>query len=104
LKLMLKYAGFEVTEAGDGQEAIEAVRRDRPDLVLMDISLPVIDGLQATRTLRAEAEFEGLPIIIISAYDSQESYDEAITSGGTGYISKPIDFEELKKMIMKYLP
>lgn len=103
LKLMLKLAGFEALEACDGEQAIETVRCEKPDLVLMDISLPIIDGLQATRELRADAECKHLPIIIVSAYDSQETRDEAHAAGGTDYISKPIEFDELKEMLEKYL-
>lgn len=103
LKLMLKLAGFEALEACDGEQALEIVQRDRPDLVLMDISLPLIDGLQATRALRAETDFRRLPIIIISAYDSEETRIEAQAAGGTDYLTKPIDFEHLKKMIERYL-
>jgi DNA-binding response OmpR family regulator len=103
LKLMLRFAGFDALEACDGRQAIDIVRRERPDLVLMDISLPVIDGLQATRELRADTEFARLPIIIVSAHDSQETSVEALTAGGTDYISKPIDFDELKILIDKYL-
>jgi CheY-like chemotaxis protein len=73
LKLMLKLAGFEPLEACDGEQAIEIVRRERPDLVLMDISLPIIDGLQATRELRADARLGQLPIIIVSAYDNPQA-------------------------------
>ncbi len=103
LKLMLKLAGFDPLEACDGEQAIEIVRREKPDLVLMDISLPIIDGLQATRSLRADAGLGQLPIIIVSAYDNPETRDEAQASGSTDYISKPIEFDHLKEMIMKYL-
>jgi two-component system, cell cycle response regulator DivK len=103
LKLMLKLAGFEPLEACDGEQAIEIARRERPDLVLMDISLPIVDGLQATRKLRADAGLGQLPIIIVSAYDNPETRDEARDSGGTDYISKPIEFDQLKEMIEKYL-
>ncbi len=103
LKLMLRLAGFDALEAADGQEAIRKVRQEKPDLVLMDISLPSLDGLHATRELRADPQFERLPIIIVSAYDSQETRDEASAAGGTDYISKPLDFDELKKLIRKYL-
>jgi CheY-like chemotaxis protein len=103
LKLMLRFAGFEALEACDGRQAVEMVRSERPDLVLMDISLPVIDGLQATREIRADTEFARLPIIIVSAHDNQETTHEAFTAGGTDYISKPIDFDELKKLIEKHL-
>ena len=103
LKLMLKLAGFEALEAADGQQAIEVTQRDRPDLILMDISLPTIDGLQATRTIRSNADFQQLPIIIFSAHDSAESRDEAQEAGGTSYLTKPIEFEELRKVIEWHL-
>jgi CheY-like chemotaxis protein len=99
LKLMLKLAGYEAFEAVDGQQAVEITEQEKPDLVLMDISLPTIDGLQATRAIRAIAEFQNLPIIIVSAHDNEQTRDDAQEAGGTGYITKPIEFEDLKKMI-----
>ena len=99
LKLILKYTGFDVIEAENGQQAIEAVRREEPDLVLMDISLPVIDGLQATREIRSDEKFERLPIIIVSAHDNEEVRREAAQAGGSEYITKPIEIEELKRLI-----
>src|SRR5262245_46514768 len=99
LKLILKHTGFDVIEAQDGQQAIEAVRREEPDLVLMDLTLPVIDGLQATREIRSDVKFERLPIIIVSAHDDDEVRRQAALAGGSGYISKPIQIEELKKLI-----
>jgi CheY-like chemotaxis protein len=99
LQLILKHAGFDVIVAENGQQAIEAVRRDGPDLVLMDITLPVIDGLQATREIRNGDKFERLPIIVVSAHDSEEVRREAAEAGASDYISKPIDIEELKKLI-----
>jgi len=99
LKLMLKLSKFDVLEARDGQEAVDSVRRERPDLVLMDLSLPGVDGLQATRELREDAEFSRLPIIFVTGYDNQETADNVQACGGTGYISKPIEFDDLKKMI-----
>jgi two-component system, cell cycle response regulator DivK len=103
LKLMLKLAGFNVLEAEDGPQAVDVVRREKPDLVLMDISLPVLDGLQATRALRAEAEFAQLPIIIVSAYDDQINRDQAQAAGGTAYLSKPIEFDQLRTLIAQHL-
>src|SRR5215510_2070775 len=99
LKLILKHTGFDVIESQDGQQAIEAVRREKPDLVLMDITLPVIDGLQATREIRNDEKFERLPIIIISAHDDDEVRRQADEAGASGYISKPVEIEELKKLI-----
>lgn len=103
LKLMLKMAGFDPLEAEDGQRAVELVRQQAPDLVLMDISLPILDGLQATRAIRAEAAFQHLPIIIVSAYDTEETRAQARQAGGTDYISKPIEFDNLKSIILRHL-
>ena len=99
LKLILKHTGFDVIEAEDGRQAVEAVRREKPDLVLMDIALPVIDGLQATREIRSDEKFERLPIIILSAHDSDEFRRQAAEAGSSEYISKPVEIEELKKLI-----
>ncbi len=99
LKLILQHTGFDVIEAEDGGQAIEAVRREKPDLVLMDVTLPVINGLRATREIRGDEEFARLPIIIISAHDNEEIRRQATEAGGTAYISKPVEVEELKKLI-----
>ncbi|MFN0087757.1 MAG: response regulator [Blastocatellia bacterium] len=103
LKLMLKMAGFDPLEAEDGQRAVDLVRQHAPDLVLMDISLPILDGLQATRAIRAEPSFQRLPIIIVSAYDNEETRAQARQAGGTDYISKPVEFDNLKSMILRHL-
>jgi CheY-like chemotaxis protein len=104
LKLMLKLNKYDVIEASDGQEAMDRIRHDKPDLVLMDISLPVVDGLEATRTIRLDAEFKSLPIIVISGYESQETLDRVKDCGGTSYVSKPFEFDDLKLMIERHLP
>lgn len=103
LKLMLKLAGFEPLEACDGQQAIDITEREKPDLILMDISLPTVDGLEATRAIRLHSEFKQLPIIIVSAHDSDQSRNDAEAAGGSFYVTKPIEFEELKKVIEGHL-
>lgn len=103
LKLILKLSKYVVSEARDGQEAIDNTCRERPDLVLMDLSLPVRDGLEATRELRSQAEFQHLPIIFVTGYDQQETIDNIRACGGTDFISKPIEFDDLKKMIENYI-
>ncbi|HEY8461247.1 MAG TPA: response regulator [Blastocatellia bacterium] len=99
LTLMLKYAGFDVIEVENGRQAIEAARQENPDLILMDVTLPVVDGLQATREIRSDEKFERLPIIILSAHDNDEIRRQAAEAGGSEYISKPLEFAELKKLI-----
>lgn len=104
LKLMLKMSRFDVLEAMNGREAVDSVFLNRPDLVLMDLSLPVIDGLQATREIRNQPEFQNLPIIFVTGYDNQETIDRIQACGGTCHINKPIEFDDLKKKIESYLP
>ncbi len=99
LKLILKMSKYVVTEARDGREAIDSVCQERPDLVLMDLSLPVLDGLEVTRELRGRAEFQNLPIIFVTGFDQQETIDSIKACGGTDFISKPIEFDDLRKMI-----
>jgi CheY-like chemotaxis protein len=99
LKLLLTHSGFDVIEAETGRQAVEAVQREKPDLILMDVTLPEIDGLQATREIRDQDEFRQIPIIIVSAHDNEEIRREATEAGGTDYISKPIEIEDLKKLI-----
>jgi CheY-like chemotaxis protein len=99
LTLILKYAGFDVIEVENGRQAIDAVRQEEPDLVLMDVTLPVLDGLEATREIRSDEKFERLPIIILSAHDNDEIRREAAEAGGSEYLSKPFEVAELKKLI-----
>jgi CheY-like chemotaxis protein len=99
LTLILKYAGFDVIEVENGRQAVDAVRQEEPDLVLMDVTLPVIDGLEATREIRSDEKFERLPIIILSAHDSDEIRRQAAEAGGSEYLSKPFEIAELKKLI-----
>jgi CheY-like chemotaxis protein len=101
LKMMLQLSGYQVWEAADGSEAIEVASKVNPDLILMDISLPTIDGLKATQELRNRAQ--KMPIIIVSAYDNEEARDNALLAGGTDYVSKPINFDDLKTLIERYL-
>jgi len=103
LKLMLGISGYETIEATDGRQALDRAFRDNPGLVLMDISLPLIDGIEATRQLRAQDQFQDLPIIIISAHDNDEIRHEAINAGASGYVCKPIDFDKLKALIDRHL-
>src|SRR5262245_43047738 len=99
LTLILEYAGFDVIEVENGRQAVEAVRREEPDLVLMDVTLPVIDGLQATREIRSDEKFERLPIIILSAHDSDDIRRQAVEEGGSVYLSKTFEVAEFEDVI-----
>jgi DNA-binding response OmpR family regulator len=91
LKEFLELKGYRVLEAVDGQEAIEVAITERPDLTLMDLGLPGKDGLSAVAEIREHIPTGEMPILIISAYDRLEYRTEAISTGCSGYVTKPID-------------
>jgi CheY-like chemotaxis protein len=102
MKFLLEGCGYNVIEAADGQEAVESVKKKFPDLILMDLSLPVIDGLTATRAIR---KFDGagkLPIIAVTAYGNSY-YRRAIEAGCDDLINKPLDFDKLQPVLEQYL-
>ncbi len=99
---LLGSRGYEVYTATNGQEALQAAEDYQPDLILMDISMPVMDGLQATRLIRSSKKILQVPIIAVTAFD--KSYREkALAAGCNQVISKPIDFDELDAALDEYL-
>ena len=103
LSKLLEIEGYEVIEATDGAQAIEKALADKPDLILMDLSLPVIDGLSATRQIRQSADMKRVPIIALTAHDLIDIQHQAEAAGCTDYAPKPIDFTVLIDMMAKYL-
>jgi CheY-like chemotaxis protein len=102
MKILVESYGYKVTEAADGLEAIESIRSQFPDLVLMDISMPLMDGLTATKAIR---EFDGaaeIPIIAVTAHGKQ-FYTRAIEAGCNDLIEKPLDFDTLEPFLNQYL-
>ena len=101
---MIAAQGYDVLQAGDGLRGVDLARQEHPDLIIMDVDLPGISGLEATRLLKADAETRDIPIIITTAY----TYDDEIrASGCDGYMSKPIsvaDFVELIDSLMAQDP
>ena len=93
--------GCRVLEASDGSEAYESVVESRPDLVLMDLSMPRVDGYDAIRSIRARAEFARLPIIAVTAFDRADARDGAQAAGCDYFLSKPIDFNRLEVLVEK---
>ena len=100
---LLEMDGYIVVEARNGQEAVTIARAEKPQLILMDLSLPVIDGLAATKLLRRIPEFAETPIIAVSAHDTADFKAEALAAGCNSYITKPIDFSELEELIKSLL-
>ena len=100
---MLSNQGHEVTVARNGQEAIDLAQSHRPELILMDIKMPVMDGLEATRRLRAIPEFAQTPIIALTASTGSEAEDLQVTAGCTEHLAKPIQTKELFEVLDRYL-
>jgi two-component system, cell cycle response regulator DivK len=103
MRRLLEMAGYRVVEAMNGEEAVKLAQAESPHLILMDLSLPVIDGLAATRLIRKIPEFEVTPIIAVSAHDTSDFQSEAFQAGCNCYITKPIDFNELEQLIAELL-
>ncbi|MEO6446100.1 MAG: response regulator [Gemmatimonadaceae bacterium] len=88
---ILRHHGFRVCEALDGQEGIDVARRERPDLILMDISIPVIDGWEVTQTLKCDAATSAIPIIALTAHAMPGDRQRALEVGCDGYLAKPCE-------------
>ena len=95
LSRRLARLGFEIVSARDGQQGVEAAARERPDVILMDMSLPVIDGWEATRRVKAAPETASIPVIALTAHAMAEDRDRALASGCDDYDTKPIDLTRL---------
>jgi CheY-like chemotaxis protein len=104
MRRLLEMEGYRVVEARNGEEAVKAAQNEKPALILMDLSLPIIDGLAATKLIRRIPEFKDVPIIAVSAHDTADFQEEALTAGCNSYITKPIDFGELENLITELLP
>jgi CheY-like chemotaxis protein len=87
--------GYEVVMALDGQQAVEMAVAEKPDLILMDMSLPVLDGWEATRRIKAAAETQGIPVIALTAHAMSGDREKALESGCDDYDTKPIDLPRL---------
>jgi two-component system cell cycle response regulator DivK len=95
--------GFEVVVAVDGEQGVAAARRERPAIVLMDMSLPVLDGWEATRRLKADAATRGIPVIALTAHAMQGDRQHALDAGCDDYDTKPIELPRLLEKIRKLL-
>lgn len=103
MRRLLEMTGYRVVEAMNGEEAVKLAKSELPQIILMDLSLPVIDGLAATRLIRKLPKLESIPIIAVSAHDTSDFQSEAIQAGCNSYVTKPIDFNELEVLIAQLL-
>jgi CheY-like chemotaxis protein len=103
LKLTLEVAGYRVIEAENGFDGIAAARQQEPDAILMDMSMPLMDGCQCTRLIRQNSRLATVPIIACTAYNRWEWRGKAILAGCTDFLTKPVEVRKLLTMLSRYL-
>lgn len=103
-RLLLETEGFEVVEAHTGAEAVEVATTCSPALILMDLSLPGMDGWEATRRLREQRALDRVPIVAVTAHAMSGDRERVLEAGFQGYIAKPIEVGNFVNQVRKYLP
>jgi len=101
---LLASVGYELIEATDGEAGVRLAESERPDLILMDIQLPVLDGHEATRRIKQNPELRHIPIIVVTSYALSGDDQKAMAAGSDGYVAKPFSPRQLLAMIRKFFP
>jgi len=105
IRSALEARGYRVLEATNGEEAVEAARHECPDLILMDLNMPQMDGLEAAKAIRKCKELcKSAPILAITAFDTYGMEEAALEAGCNGYIRKPLDTEEAERILRSFIP
>jgi CheY-like chemotaxis protein len=103
IKFVLEKQGYRIVEAEDGEVAIERGTHEHPDIVLMDLALPKIDGLGVMEQLRGRADLKDMPILFISAHAEKTYREQALAAGGDEYLIKPLDLDQLLRVLDRYI-
>jgi two-component system cell cycle response regulator DivK len=104
LRDLLTRAGFELIEAADGESGVSMATNHRPDLILMDIQLPIFDGYEATRRIKANPDTRDIPIIAVTSYALSGDETKALAAGCDGYVAKPFSPRRILAMVQELLP
>ena len=96
---LLRVFGYTTIEATDGKQGVALARARKPDLILMDIQMPIMDGLEATRILKADAVTRNIPVVALTSYAMEGDKEKILQAGCDGYLTKPIDIQELLKKV-----
>lgn len=104
LQMFLQSRGYDVITAYDGLDAIDQVNREKPDLVLLDIMMPMIDGFEVCRKIKANPDTNPIPVVMLSAAGHAESVQKGLDVGAVDYLVKPFEPEQLLKLIQKIIP
>jgi two-component system cell cycle response regulator DivK len=99
MRLELEQLGYRIVEADNGEKAVEVAERERPDIILMDLSLPIMDGIAATEKIRACDGFKTVPVIAVTAHQESDFRADAQAAGFNAYVTKPIDMPWLSELI-----
>jgi two-component system cell cycle response regulator DivK len=99
---VLQFSGYEVIEATSGEDGVRLAKKERPDLILMDLQLPGIDGTEALRQIR-EDDGDGVPVVAVTAFAMNEDRDRAYAAGFDGYVQKPISVRNLQQQVRDFL-
>jgi CheY-like chemotaxis protein len=103
LKVALESRGYRVAEAADGEEGVRLARRVRPRLVIMDATLPLLDGLAATRRIRSDSTLEGVQVVFLSGHAQPDFREAALDAGGADFLVKPVALEDLMSVLERRL-
>jgi two-component system cell cycle response regulator DivK len=101
---LLQRFAYETISASDGEQGVQLAQEKMPALILMDIMLPKMDGLEATRILKSDVKTSDIPVIALTAYAMKGDRERTLEAGCDGYIAKPIDIQELLNTVRQYLP
>ena len=103
MKMLMRAAGS-ISSAFNGKEAIEMIGKERPDLIIMDLRMPIMDGFEAIRLIRENPETKKIPILGISAQAMPEDQENCLAAGADGFVTKPVEYDTLRREILKILP
>ncbi len=103
LRDLLQVSGYKTIEATDGEQGVELAKSNKPDLILMDVQMPKMDGLEATRILKADTTTSNIPVLALTSYAMKGDKERILEAGCDGYLAKPIDIKELLKIVAEYL-
>ncbi len=103
MTMTLRASGYTLVQAQDGEEALEKVRSEKPDLIIMDMRLPKIDGVEATKRIREMPEFKSVPIIAVTAYAMKGDKEKFLDAGCDAYLSKPINTRQLPGVVAEMI-
>jgi CheY-like chemotaxis protein len=102
-RTILEHVGYKVIEARDGEEGVTQARQQRPDLILMDISIPKIDGWEATQRLKSDEQTRAIPIIALTAHALEEDRQKAVQAGCDGYLAKPVEPRRVVQEVERFV-